>query len=207
MYDPLVVDTFIEAYPAISSTAGAILAERGISNHAKLETINASAPAERGRLGSDGSDRVAESLVTMLEQRLPNVAIAFFSYDIAANLLVCSYATSNLPEQVRRVVIRPGDRVTGWVAANIRTAVNCDPALDIGEASLGQLGRMVSVPILDTKHAELRGVVSVYSFDGADFTPEHVRLIESAALLASRRPQPRRVTALIRPHATTHLAS
>ena len=58
--------------------------------------------------------------------------------------------------------VRVGEGMAGWVAANRRTSVNADPALDFGDlASRLGVRSCLSTPVFALGH--LAGVLSVYS--------------------------------------------
>ena len=99
------------------------------------------------------------------------------------------------------LTMSPGERVSGWAAANLKTVSNSDPALEFGDviSLLGCLPKsMISSPVLGPKHAELRGVLSAYSLESGAFSPLHTRAFEQLAeSLAERLPADQDATALV----------
>ena len=187
MYDPLVVDTFIAAYPEIADlahTAGqqarSLLdgSEQigGVTAIGPLEEIRASAAdstalthAREGVLEAASTTDAMNLLAQCVRQLTPSSVCAYFQYMPAADELVCVYASGDENRALLGLTIRPGERVTGWVAANKKTISNSDATLDLGEAVTllrQQLRSTISSPVLLASNAELHGVLTGYSIKG-----------------------------------------
>ena len=81
------------------------------------------------------------------------------------------------------VKIRPGEKITGWVAANRRTISNSDATLDLGQTAVlvQPLPRStISTPITG-EHNELHGVLTGYSPKDSIFNHRHVYAFEQLA--------------------------
>jgi putative methionine-R-sulfoxide reductase with GAF domain len=110
---------------------------------------------------------------------------AYFQYSIADDELVCILASggeSNTP--LVGVRIRPGERVTGWVAANKRTISNSDATLDLGQTALllqPEPRSTISTPVVVGENNELHGVLTGYSPKDAPFNHRHVYAFEQLA--------------------------
>ncbi|HYV05471.1 MAG TPA: diguanylate cyclase [Blastocatellia bacterium] len=79
-----------------------------------------------------------------------------------------------------------GAGITGWVVANRQPMYNCDPLLDLDvlKLSVEQPYRtVVAVPLL--KDNEVLGALTLYSADLSSYDPDHLRLAEAVAKLAS----------------------
>ena len=208
MYDPLVVDTFIKAYPEIAPLAvragqearsvidatefddrhfdtvpGALHDIRtGASETALIET----AQREIGRAPS--ADAAFEAAIQILRQLTPATVYAFYLYDSNNDLLICTGANGDDQRLVAGLKIRLGERVTGWVAANRRSSLNSDAALDlmqIADFFTPVLRSTISTPLY--KGERLLGVVTGYSANNQAFTDNHGYALEAiASILADK---------------------
>lgn len=202
MYDPLVVDTFIEAYPEIAElahTAGqqartlldANEQFAGVPAIGPFEEIRASAAdstaltlAREGVLDAASTIDAMHALTKCIRQLTPTNVCAYFQYMSAADELVCVYASGDENRALVGLTIRPGERVTGWVAANKKTISNSDATLDLGETLTllrPQPRSAISAPVLLASNGELHGVLTGYSSRVEPFTHRHVYAFEQLA--------------------------
>jgi putative nucleotidyltransferase with HDIG domain len=203
MYDPLVVDTFIEAYPDIAPLADAagqqaktLVSPRDESGQptpvGALEEIRATA-AESAAL-IQARQHVSEAKEPMdainiiaqcARQLTPSTVCAYYLYSAAGDELVCTLASggeNNKP--LIGITIRPGERITGWVAANRRTISNSDATLDLGQTALliqPEPRTAISTPVVIGDQNELHGVLTGYSPKESAFSQRHVYAFEQLA--------------------------
>jgi diguanylate cyclase (GGDEF)-like protein/putative nucleotidyltransferase with HDIG domain len=89
-------------------------------------------------------------------------------------------------EKFKGKKIAIGAGITGWVVANRHPLYNCDPQLDFDALKLKAdekyLTAMV-VPLLKDEH--VLGALALYSMDRTSYDPDHLRLVEAVAKLAS----------------------
>jgi putative nucleotidyltransferase with HDIG domain len=215
MYDPLVVDTFISAYPEIAElahTAGqqartlldANEPFTGVQAIGPFEEIRASAAdstaltlAREAVLEASSASDAINALTKCVRQLTPTAVCAYFQYMSAADELVCVYASGEENRALVGLTIRPGERVTGWVAANKKTISNSDATLDLGETLTllrPQPRSTISAPVLFASNGELHGVLTGYSSRVEPFTHRHVYAFEQLAEALSQH------FAKIRPH-------
>lgn len=71
----------------------------------------------------------------------------------------------------------PGSGITGWVFANGKPAVNCDPARE--SPSLHRFACMISVPL--TGRRGVLGALSLYSRKRGAYAADHLRLLNAIA--------------------------
>ena len=79
-----------------------------------------------------------------------------------------------------------GAGITGWVAANRHPMYNCDPRLDFDALKVEleeQYKTAMVVPLL--KDGEVLGALALYSVELQEYEPDHLRLVEAVAKLAS----------------------
>jgi diguanylate cyclase (GGDEF)-like protein/putative nucleotidyltransferase with HDIG domain len=79
-----------------------------------------------------------------------------------------------------------GAGITGWVVANRQPMYNCDPLLDMDVLKIvveQPYRTVVAVPLL--KDNEVLGALTLYSADLSSYDPDHLRLAEAVAKLAS----------------------
>jgi len=77
------------------------------------------------------------SLATGLVRELaPGSTIGWYVMDEASGYLVLRHASGPAAEQLKGTALRPGDGVSGWVAANRQVMINSEASLDLGEQCL-----------------------------------------------------------------------
>lgn len=202
-YDPLVVDTFVRAYPDIAPTAIQAGQEArsiieptvvGISTEteapAPLRQIRANASEaalldacskDMARAGSAGA--ALHVVAQCLRKLTPATVYALYMYDSGADMLTCVTANGDDQRLLDRLTIRLGERVTGWVAANKQTSVNSDAFLDLAQIAsffTPPLRSTISTPIADGE--ALVGVLTAYSLKEGAFTENHRYIFEQVAL-------------------------
>jgi putative nucleotidyltransferase with HDIG domain len=202
MYDPLVVDTFISAYPEIAELAQAAGQQArsliepsemtsGAPTIGPLEEIRASAAdntalslARQGVLEAKSTIDAMHTLSQCVRQLTPSTVCTYFQYMPAADELVCVYASGDDNRALIGLTIRPGERVTGWVAANRKAISNSDAMLDLGESATlvkPQPRSTISAPVILGTEGELHGVLTGYSSRVDPFSHRHVYAFEQLA--------------------------
>jgi putative nucleotidyltransferase with HDIG domain len=203
MYDPLVVDTFIASYPEIAElahTAGQqarsllepteALTESPMTI-GPLEEIRASAAdnmaltmARQSVLEATSTVAAMGVLSQCIRTLTPSTFCAYFQYMPAADELVCVYVSGDDNRALVGLTIRPGERVTGWVAANKKTISNSDATLDLGQSATlvrPQPRSTISAPVVIGSDGELHGVLTGYSSRVDPFNHRHVYAFEQLA--------------------------
>ena len=202
MYDPLVVDTFLQVHREIAPagatpseqshdglsaiTRGAIANADVLEPGSRLDDIAASTEEmlvlyelARGLTGHFALADAADVISKHLRRVVPASTCTFYIYDSASDELVAAHASGENAGHFVGIRIPRGERLTGWVAANKQTILNSDPVLDLGEVARALKPRLrscLSTPLLcdDT----LVGVLTLYSVHKAAFTEDHRRIIE-----------------------------
>jgi putative nucleotidyltransferase with HDIG domain len=202
MYDPLVVDTFIATYPEIADIAQAAGQQaRSLLDPTKttaaipamgpLEEIRASAAdntalslARQGVLEATSTIDAMNTLSQCVRQLTPSMVCTYFQYMPAGDELICVYASGEDNRALVGLTIKPGERVTGWVAANRKAISNSDATLDLGESSTlvnPQPRSTISAPVVLGSDGELHGVLTGYSSRIDPFNHRHVYAFERLA--------------------------
>lgn len=206
MYDPLVVDTFIAAYPEIAElahTAGqqarSLLEQTELPTEAgeseqtigPLEEIRASAAdntaltiAREAVLEATSTIEAMNTLAQCVRKLTPSTLCVYFQYMPAADELVCVYVSSDDNRTLMGLTMSPGERVTGWVAANRKAISNSDATLDLGQSATllrPQPRSTLSVPVVLGPDGELHGVLTGYSSRVDPFNHRHVYAFEQLA--------------------------
>ena len=201
MYDPLVVDTFIRSYAEIAPLAiragqeartvfGSELSDRAEASVSQpLRQIRATATETALLVTCNQSIAKAASVKEALEtaaqslrQLLPATVYALFEYDSQSDSLMCNSVVGDPQNLLRGLKIPVGQRVTGWCAANRRTAINSDASLDLAQiAQLFQppLRCTISTPLADGER--LIAVLTAYSLKEDAFTENHRYTFEQVA--------------------------
>jgi len=201
MYDPLVVDQFISAYPEMVEAANdageqarSLLVEHVASSSSSssnaLEEIRAAAAdtalltaTRQNILDARNTEEAMNSLGQAVRQLTPSSGCAYFRYSSDADDLLCEFVSSDKFGSLLGLRVRPGERVTGWVAVNRQTISNSDALLDLGQASLVVDPRprsAVSTPVIGPQD-ELYGVLTAYSPIADVYTHRHVYAFEQLA--------------------------
>ncbi len=155
------------AAPGDSAVAGEVL---GVSSLAR-------AVAGEANLGDVGA-----LCWMMLRHVVPCTSMGLFIPDEGDDRVVAAYAAGSHAHVIRDLRTVPGTGVVGWVAANRRTAVNAEPALDFGHAVAHldpPLLSMVALPLIHDGH--IVAVLALYGTVKHAFAEDHARLLELLA--------------------------
>ncbi|MEW6322126.1 MAG: HD domain-containing phosphohydrolase [Acidobacteriota bacterium] len=199
MYDPLVVDTFINGYQEVS------LALPEGATSPVLKSISARMSPQREPSGGDGDAVTAlraafdflgmvsptssglpvNALGDILSERLrivvPHKTIVLFGLDSTGTALEERLQRGAQISALNGVRIPLGQRLSGWVAANQNAIWNSDAALDCGAESAEAVGVKLcsSIPLL---HQEaLVGVFSLYGTAEQEVSLSQRYLLEAMA--------------------------
>jgi len=202
LYDPLIVDRFIEAQQHLSQLAekpepaGDAIEPIATKLRFSTELETAPVPTFDDRLPlkalsilrSIKPSPIGTSLEDaglLISSRLAKVAnfsaIAIYVGTESQHSIRCVYADGSLPTLVDGPEIQLGDRLTGWVAAH-RTAIwNSDATLDLPAdvASRAGIALGSSVPLIDD--GLMVGAVTLYSAAGVEIGLEQRMLIQAVA--------------------------
>jgi putative nucleotidyltransferase with HDIG domain len=205
MYDPLVVDTFIASYGELAPMATeAGLQARSLIGEATLapepetsalKEIRANASevallescAQQVIRAATATDAAEASLQT-LRQLTPITTCALYRYESNLDQVVCHFAAGDPHSLLGGLIIRLGERVTGWCAANQKTVMNSDAYLD-----LVQIATRFSPPLRSTIciplffEGRLDGVFTGYSTQENPFDERHRYVVERVAELLNTR--------------------
>jgi diguanylate cyclase (GGDEF)-like protein/putative nucleotidyltransferase with HDIG domain len=201
MYDPLIVDTFIDVYKQIAPAPAPLGPSRDALNEITSSTLINSSPS-LPTSGLEGITASADEMLTLFEMAgdlatqmtiqdigavlakrlrrlVPFALLALYVHDSDTDDLEARFAAGESAQFVTGMRVSIGQRLTGWVGANRQTIVNSDPVLDLGEVARKvhpRLRNCLSSPILsgDT----LVGVLTLYSAGTDTFNEEHRRIIE-----------------------------
>ncbi|MBI4887349.1 MAG: HD domain-containing protein [Acidobacteria bacterium] len=207
MYDPFVVDTFINAYEEIAPVAiqagqdaRSIIDAAGLTTSiddtaAPLRHIRANASettlldtCSRDIARATSTATALQSAGHYLRQLTPATIYAVFVYNSTADILTCVSAYGDNQHLLDNLSIKLGERITGWTAANRRASVNSDASLDLAQIAgffAPPLRSTLSTPLVQGD--SLMGVLTAYSAkkdafnEGHRYTFEHV-----GSALASR---------------------
>ena len=142
MYDPLVVDMFINAFDEIAPAAikagqlaKSIATFHEDSNrleepsHHERTVSNPALSLARIRLAESTSiDAAVVAAFTLVRQFTPATVCAWFEYQVDRDSYRCAKVVGDSSQLLRGLTIRNGERVTGWAGANrlpLRTQTPC----------------------------------------------------------------------------------
>ena len=229
MYDPLVVDAFVEAFPAIAPAAisagqqaktlltGDLL--KTPETNTALNEIHSGAAAsaallelrqalKRARTEAD----VVKAVARLTRHATPATVVALYRYVPEQDILQCVCATGDPDALLSGLEIQSGQRTTGWAAANQSTSVNSSASLDlpyICNRISPPLKSTLSVPLISNN--VLHGVLTLYSNLEHPFDQGHQYLCEQVAVLVVDHlttpigtPEVLQFPAIVRPSSARH---
>jgi diguanylate cyclase (GGDEF)-like protein/putative nucleotidyltransferase with HDIG domain len=203
LYDPLIVDTFVRVHAEITDEIPAFRVPRQTLNeiagsmqspppiHAttKLEDIATSAHElltlyeVAGALAGRASvSDTADVITNHLRRLVPFAQVVLYLYNASTDELEAKHAVGDASIALKGLRIPMGQRISGWVAVNRKTAMNSDPALDLEDIARSlnpRLRNCLSTPL--TNRGELVGVMSLYSNSQEPFNDDDRRVIEIVA--------------------------
>ena len=214
MYDPWVVESFIQVHSEIAPIAikagqearsmisldATIASELDPLKQIRSNAFEASVIAALStmKVGMPTSYYVSE-VARHLKQLTPATVYAIFRYDTDGDQIVCTAASGPSRHLIEGLAIPLGERVVGWTAANQRPSLNSDAYLDLGPAAEmfePVLRSVVSVPM--TWGGSLAGVVAAYGPAGCTFSNTHLYILEHVAeTLAAHLSSPPRASSKI----------
>ena len=206
MYDPRVVDTFLQTYkimitPLEEAESGeqetfAEIVSPPLVRARDVPMTPAEPPLRRDRThqlevdlpdlmalrGESSLERTGRAIAHYLKTVTPGSVCTVYRYEPSTGHLVASYVSSEQHRFLGDVRIPLGERVTGWVGANHQTIVNSDPALDLGDlvgACKPRFRTCLSTALV--RNGALVGVLTLYSPNRKGFGDEQIRIVEALA--------------------------
>jgi diguanylate cyclase (GGDEF)-like protein/putative nucleotidyltransferase with HDIG domain len=196
--DPSLVQTFIQLLPGLpdkqEAPAVQVRVAAASGGRRLFETGEQSAFANIARahqeiyalydmaqaLGSSlGVADTMSLLAAKLSALVPFSACALFVREDDETLR-CRFASGTDADHLRRVSVRVGSGLAGWVTRNRRPLVNARPAADFETADLApappSLRSALVCPLIS--NGEVMGTLSVYHTDPDFYRDEHRRLLE-----------------------------
>jgi putative nucleotidyltransferase with HDIG domain len=196
MYDPRVVDAFVEMRESAAAEAApsAPMAPPPSSADAPIapapadgELLDLQAIGDLGRTlaGAVSSQHLGESLWIHLRSRIPASTFVLYGYDPECDVLVAIYATGVRAGEHRGSQIPVGERLSGWVAATRQAMVNSDARLDLDETARDRSALRSALAVPVEIDGRLVAVLSFYAAETNAFTDAHRRLAQAAAHAAA----------------------
>jgi diguanylate cyclase (GGDEF)-like protein/putative nucleotidyltransferase with HDIG domain len=197
MYDPLVVDGFLKVHSEMQQEADSSpapvhyepqpsprLADSGAqflptSLRDTGDSVLTLFELARNLAGHAGVDDTAAVIVRHLTELVPAQLSILFIYEPETDEIVAAYASGSARQHLKGMRLRLGAGVSGWVAANRRSAANCDARLELGRLAvpgLDHLTRAYSTPLVvsDT----LVGVLTLYADNPSVFSETVLRTVD-----------------------------
>jgi len=204
MYDPLVVDKFIEAQPELSEQPTSDVEDREAmeSIATRLRLPAQEVPATHGVTGQRlpvetlsflrsirpfPSGLSVEDLGLVVSKHLTRLtnasSIAIYCVTENGQSIRCCYADNSVGALRDRPLIPLGERLSGWVVAHRTPIWNSDAALDLNSdlsASSG-IAFASSVPLMDGQ--TVIGALTLYSPKSVEITVEQRLVVQAVAPL------------------------
>jgi hypothetical protein len=198
MYDPRVVDVFLDLHAAglneVPPITRAPVADphampaEPAEVHTEATMHDLAAFYKLGReLAVPGSaEDIGRAIWRFLQPELGAAAGVLFIYDETCDALAPLFSAGNdTVAPASRIAL--GERLSGWVAATRTPIVNSDARLDLDPAARdgSTLQSALAVPI--GTGDQVGGVLTFYSERPAAFSSLHLRMAEAAAALVAER--------------------
>jgi putative nucleotidyltransferase with HDIG domain len=197
MYDPRVVDAFLQMHEKVASEIADSPAPpmavpprqpspQTTPDDRHIRDLEASYDLGR-TLGSASTGRhLGNSLWSFLQLHVPASTFVLYLYDQSTDALVAVHEQGEESASLHGSRIALGERLSGWVGATRQSIMNSDARLDLDEAGreASALRSALAVPI--ESEGRLIGVLSLYGRQANAFDETHRRIAEMAAYATVR---------------------
>jgi diguanylate cyclase (GGDEF)-like protein len=214
-FDPHVVNKFLELLPQlpalVESMSPSLLKPRVIQGlspqavtaagdqsqalqnialaHREIYALYEIAQAMGTSLGVTDTMKLISSKLTNL---VPFSCCALYLYNDTNDSLRCRFATGTDADIVRRVTIKSGHGITGWVARNRRPLLNARPTADFEASDIGAVPTKLQSALVCPLafNEEVIGTLAVYHTEAGFYNEDHSRLLDrvceqAAAVIAN----------------------
>jgi len=176
MYDPLVVDTFIEVKDQLADSymrSVALESEQVVHTQDRSIESNEAIVALNPDLGS-----ALRTILGSIQEELDStLVIAFLKDPTRDDIFVADFLGPDAA-RIRPFRLAIGARVTGWVVANARRISNADSQLEL-ENVFRDSRVCLSVPV--QAHGNVVGAITLFSRPGQTFDETAVLFVERVA--------------------------
>jgi putative nucleotidyltransferase with HDIG domain len=198
MYDPRVVDAFVELHAAgvnelppatrapVADPHAAPVVETAAREEAAPRDLAAFYTLGRALAGPLRASEIGCAIWSSLSSEVGAAAGVLFLYDENCDGLAPAFrAGAETVNETTRIAL--GERLSGWVAATRTSIINSDARLDLDPdvRDASTLQSALAVPIGPGERAA--GVLAFYSDRPSAFTPAHQRMVEAVAALVAER--------------------
>lgn len=178
MYDPQIVDAFVELVPQLRAEDRRIDGEPALSQGdagASPDAATGAAPRPVSAMTRAGLPS-GVLLTERLQRLIPGAQACVFVPAEDGGQLTVACQTSGLPASLAALQVPTGEGLAGWVAVNRHTIVNSHADLDLGEraAALG-LKACTATPVFAL--GNLVGILSVYLPGAVKFSEDEVHAV------------------------------
>ena len=203
MYDPLIVDTFVQVFPEIAPDAiragqqarslvptfsydnGPNALEQIRTNAVQSSILGEYSPAIKNTTSTSELIEVTGQYVGMLT---PATVCALFTLEANGYRLTCVASSGDDSKVLSGLCIPHGERTTGWAVAHETVMANSPATLDLEERAgrfRPSLQSALVAPLL--RNGRAIGALSVYAVSANAFNDDHQYAVERmAAILADR---------------------
>ncbi len=174
MYDPRIVDVFINLIPALREE------DRRIDAAHVATPIRERREAPSMAMAADIVLPSTATLTNQLRRLFSDAEACMFIPTADGSELMVARGTAAIPASVLALRVPVGEGLAGWVAVNRHTIINSHADLDLGDIArdLG-LEACTATPVFAL--GNLVGVLSVYLPGARRFSPEDVRAVGALA--------------------------
>lgn len=196
MYDPDVVETFLQVYREIAPPSlPAPQLQKALGRIREAHTPQPRRAEQSQALSTESEELLAFVSLARLASRTPTVAdvgalawghirriaprasMALYVVDETRDQLTAQYTAGTSGGFLFGSTIKVGERLTGWAVRNSRSVINSDARLDVEQAMHEGLRFALSVPLLSEGCAV--GAITLYAAEA--FGEDCSRMIEMVA--------------------------
>lgn len=180
MYDPLVVDVFIQVKDELAENYARSLAPQPEPQVPSRE--RAPRPVDpvvsSPRIASSDFGIALRTVLTSIQKELQSSIVALFLKDPARDEISVVDAVGPDATRIASLRLQVGERVSGWVVANASPILNADSHLEL-ENVFSDKRVCLSIPI--RVNSQVQGALTLFSPPGATFGQASVAFVESVA--------------------------
>lgn len=211
MYDPLVVDKFVEHKESLEiglkspPEAGSAVEDIVKAPHLygrSLEDLRSYGTATQALLGNLELRQALRTVTTLVRRDLAAELCSVYVCLPSSDVIVAVDAVGEHADELTGEVVALGARISGWVAANGAPIMNADARLELSDKPQVAAGAQCAAFPLRSGVVVL-GVLLVVRSEGRPFSPDDGSYLEGVCLQFSRTPLLELVTASLKGDTTT----
>lgn len=179
MYDPMVVDAFVELLPSLNNDSILVSSatEIGPSQSEADAAVRRDSTSDKD-LGEVTSHSACEELSLLIHDFIPHDGVALYRVRRQDSCVELIGTSGSIPRHLAGTRVALGEQVSGWVAANSATALNSPYSLEFPD-SADHEHELIMTAV--TQGPSVEGVIGLSSRKGQPFSSQHADLLKMIA--------------------------